>query len=63
MHANVETNERIEELIVAIRIEADHNKLSAIVAELKRLLDGDQNTQEFTPASRVTGTGPPQGLI
>jgi hypothetical protein len=58
MHVNVETNERIKELIAAIQIEADHNKLTALVAELNRLLDGDQNTREITPVRDVTGTGP-----
>jgi hypothetical protein len=43
---------------VSIQIEADHNKLTALVAELNRLLDGDQNTREITPVRDVTGTGP-----
>ena len=42
MHANIEANERIKELIAAIQIEADHKKLTVLVAELNRLLDGDQ---------------------
>jgi len=55
MHANVETNERIKELIAAIQIEADHKKLIALVAELNRLLDGDKIDERSSSASRATG--------
>ena len=41
MHANVENNERIRHLIAAIQIEADPNRLTALVTELNRALDGD----------------------
>jgi hypothetical protein len=58
MHVNVETNERIKELIAAIQIEPDHKKLTVLVAELNGLLDGDQNTREITPVRDVTSTGP-----
>ena len=68
MHANVETDERIKALIATIQIEPDPKKLTALVAELNRLLDGDQfnerpsplNTREIVPASRATGTGDPR---
>ncbi len=68
MHANVETDERITALIATIHIEPDPKKLTALVAELNRLLDGDQpndrplplNVPEITPSSRVTGTGDPE---
>ncbi len=61
MHANVETDERIKELIAAIQIEADPKKLSALVVELNLLLDGDQSTRENTTASRVPAFGVPKG--
>jgi len=49
VHTNVEGNEKIKELIAAIQIEADHKKLTALVAELNRLLDGDENTRANPP--------------
>lgn len=60
MYANVETDERIKALIATIQIESDPTKLTALVAELNRLLDGDQLSglsRQITPASRVNGTG------
>jgi hypothetical protein len=46
VHPNVEGNEKIKELIAAIQVEANPKKFTALVAELNRLLDGDQNTRE-----------------
>jgi len=59
VHANVETDERIKTLIATIQTEPDPKKLTALVAELNQLLDGDQrserpsstNTQEIARAS------------
>jgi len=59
VHANVETDERIKALIATIQTEPDPKKLTALVAELNRLLDGDQrnerpsspNTREIVRAS------------
>lgn len=45
MHANVETDERIKALIATIQTEPDSKKLTALVAELNRLLDGDQRSE------------------
>jgi hypothetical protein len=68
VHANVESDERIKALIATIQIEPDPKKLTALVAELTRLLDGDQlnerpplNAREITPASQVAGTSHPRG--
>ena len=53
MHANVETDERIKALIATIQTEPDPKKLTALVAELNQLLDGDQrNERPSSPKSQ-----------
>jgi hypothetical protein len=53
VHANVENNERIRHLIAAIQIEADPNRLTALVTELNRALDGDSvDTRPSPPDER-----------
>jgi len=52
VHANVETDERIKTLIATIQTEPDPKKLTALVAELNQLLDGDQRSER--PSSTNT---------
>lgn len=51
MHANVESDQRIKTLIATIQIEPDPKKLTALVAELNRLLDGDPLNERPSPVN------------
>jgi hypothetical protein len=54
VHANVETDERIKTLIATIQTEPDPKKLTALVAELNQLLDGDQRNENERSSSTQT---------
>jgi len=43
---------RVQELIAQITAEKDHEKFTALVAELNRLLDSDQTVQKQRVAAR-----------